>query len=144
MELVLSHHFKIPFCFWEEQVISCCLFFFFTALCSPSSFGFLVQGVCLVTSFQATRLLHHPRLLGAARAETDELFPLVLLLVFRAQQVLTELERTALTSLRLSWHCHESRNAADPGKRLLGHVSEIIFAMERTQHFKLKLGFSRN
>lgn len=139
---MLSHHFKIPFCFREEQVISCCLFFI--ALCSPMVSGILMLGLSLVTSFQVTRLLHHPWLLGAAEAETDELFLWVLLLLCRTRRVVMELERTTFTSLHFSWHCHESRNAADPGKTLLGHVSEIDFAMERTQHFKQKLGFSRN
>lgn len=57
---------------------------------------------------------------------------LFLLLLLRAQEAVVKLERFALTSLHFSQRCQESRHAADPGKRLLGHVSEVIFATERT------------
>lgn len=69
---------------------------------------------------------------------------LVLLLLLRTQEAVVKLERIALTSLHFFQHREESRHTTDPGKRLLGCLSEVTFATERTWHFRLKLGFSRN
>lgn len=57
--------------------------------------------------------------------------------------MVVKLERIALTSLFLALSGKQAHRRSRK-ERLLSCVSEIIFATKRTQHYKMKLVFSRN